>query len=149
MGILKPMMGAVIEAAKLAYIHEFILSLDDGYDTYIGERGIKLSGGQKQRLAIARMFLKNPAILIFDEATSALDNRSEKVVQASMETLSKGRTTFIIAHRLSTIRKADRIIVLTEKGVEEIGNHEALMKKQGVYYQLLKTKSFNICFIRM
>ena len=128
--------GEVVKAAKLAFIHDFILSLDDCYDTYIGERGIKLSGGQKQRLAIARMFLKNPAILIFDEATSALDNRSEKVVQASMETLSKGRTTFIIAHRLSTIRKANWIIVLTEKGIEEVGNHEELMKKQGTYYQL-------------
>lgn len=127
---------AVEKAAKHAFIHDFILSLDDGYDTYVGERGIKLSGGQKQRLAIARMFLKNPAILIFDEATSALDNRSEKVVQASMETLSKGRTTFIIAHRLSTIRKANRIVVLTEEGIAEIGNHAELMKKQGVYYHL-------------
>ena len=126
----------VYEAAKKANAHEFIMSLPEGYDTYIGPRGIKLSGGQKQRLSIARVFLKNPPILIFDEATSALDNESEKVVQESLETLAANRTTFVIAHRLSTIRNAERILVLTEDGIAESGTHKELMEKQGVYYNL-------------
>lgn len=126
----------VIEAAKCANAHEFISQLPDGYDTYIGQRGVKLSGGQKQRLSIARVFLKNPPILIFDEATSALDNESEKVVQESLETLAKNRTTFVIAHRLSTIRNAEKIIVLTENGIDEQGTHSELIEKHGIYYQL-------------
>ena len=126
----------VIEAAKSANAHEFIMGLPNGYDTDIGQRGVKLSGGQKQRLSIARVFLKNPPILIFDEATSALDNESEKVVQESLETLAKNRTTFVIAHRLSTIRNAQKIIVLTENGIEEQGNHSELIARKGVYYQL-------------
>ncbi|MBQ4067818.1 MAG: ABC transporter ATP-binding protein [Lachnospiraceae bacterium] len=128
----------IIEAAKNANAHEFILGLPDGYDTYIGQRGVKLSGGQKQRLSIARVFLKNPPILIFDEATSALDNESEKVVQDSLESLAKNRTTFVIAHRLSTIRNAKRILVLTENGIEEEGTHEELIEKDGVYSSLYK-----------
>ncbi len=123
----------VIEAAKNANAHEFILSLPNGYDTDIGQRGIKLSGGQKQRLSIARVFLKNPPILIFDEATSALDNESEKVVQESLEKLAKNRTTFVIAHRLSTIRNARR---MTEQGIEEEGSHEELLRKGGIYEKL-------------
>ena len=126
----------VCEAAKKANAHEFIMGLPEGYDTDIGQRGIKLSGGQKQRLSIARVFLKNPPILIFDEATSALDNESEKVVQESLETLAANRTTFVIAHRLSTIRNAERILVLTEDGIAESGTHKELMEKQGVYYNL-------------
>jgi ATP-binding cassette subfamily B protein len=126
----------VYEAAKKANAHEFIMSLPEGYDTDIGQRGIKLSGGQKQRLSIARVFLKNPPILIFDEATSALDNESEKVVQESLETLAADRTTFVIAHRLSTIRNAERILVLTEDGIAESGTHKELMEKRGVYYKL-------------
>lgn len=126
----------VYEAAKKANAHEFIMSLPEGYDTDIGQRGIKLSGGQKQRLSIARVFLKNPPILIFDEATSALDNESEKVVQESLEILAANRTTFVIAHRLSTIRNAERILVLTEDGIAESGTHKELMEKQGVYYNL-------------
>lgn len=123
----------IIQAAINANAHEFIEGLPEGYDTYIGQRGVKLSGGQKQRLSIARVFLKNPPILIFDEATSALDNESERIVQESLEKLSKNRTTFVIAHRLSTIRNAQRILVLTEQGIEEEGSHEELMKKGGVY----------------
>ncbi len=126
----------IIQAAKNANAHEFIMDLPDGYHTYIGQRGIKLSGGQKQRLSIARVFLKNPPVLIFDEATSALDNESEKVVQASLESLSKNRTTFVIAHRLTTIRNAERIIVLTEDGIAESGTHKELMEKQGIYSSL-------------
>ena len=129
----------VILAAKRANAHDFIMSFPDGYNTDIGQRGVKLSGGQKQRLSIARVFLKNPPILIFDEATSALDNESERVVQESMEELAKNRTTFVIAHRLSTIRNAERILVLTENGIEEEGTHEELMEKEGAYkalYQL-------------
>lgn len=128
----------VIRAAKLANAHEFIEQLPDGYLTDIGQRGVKLSGGQKQRLSIARVFLKNPAILIFDEATSALDNESEKIVQQSMEALAKGRTTFVIAHRLSTIRNAQKILVLTSKGIEEQGTHEELLKKNGIYAKLYR-----------
>lgn len=123
-------------AAKRAGAHEFIMQLPDGYDTYIGERGVKLSGGQKQRLSIARVFLKNPPILILDEATSALDNESELLVQKSLEELAKGRTTFTIAHRLTTIRNADVIWVLTDKGVEEQGTHQELMDKHGIYHSL-------------
>ncbi|MDO5291496.1 MAG: ABC transporter ATP-binding protein [bacterium] len=126
----------IIEAAKNANAHDFIMELPDGYDTYIGQRGIKLSGGQKQRLSIARVFLKNPPILIFDEATSALDNESEKVVQASLEHLAKNRTTFVIAHRLTTIRNAENILVLTEEGVKEKGTHEELLALNGVYSSL-------------
>lgn len=126
----------VIEAAKNANAHEFIMSFHDGYDTDIGQRGIKLSGGQKQRISIARVFLKNPPILIFDEATSALDNESERVVQNSLERLAKNRTTFVIAHRLSTIQNAEEILVLTENGIEETGTHEELIRKGGVYYSL-------------
>ena len=126
----------VIRAAKRANAHEFIMSFPEGYDTDIGQRGVKLSGGQKQRLSIARVFLKNPPILIFDEATSALDNESEQVVQKSLEEIAKDRTTFVIAHRLSTIRNAKRILVLTENGIEEEGTHEELMSKKGVYESL-------------
>ena len=126
----------VIEAAKNANAHEFIMSLPQGYETDIGQRGIKLSGGQKQRLSIARVFLKNPPILIFDEATSALDNESEKVVQDSLEKLAKNRTTFVIAHRLSTIQNADRIFVIDQGGILEQGSPAELMKKKGAYYDL-------------
>jgi len=130
----------IINAAKAANAHDFIMELEDGYDTYIGERGVKLSGGQKQRISIARMFLKNPPILILDEATSSLDNQSEAIIQKSIEELSKNRTTFIIAHRLATVKKAKRIIVLTENGIEEEGTHSELMEKKGVYYELYKTQ---------
>ena len=126
----------VIAAAKEANAYDFIMSLPNGFDTDIGQRGIKLSGGQKQRLSIARVFLKNPPILIFDEATSALDNESEKVVQESMEKLAKNRTTLVIAHRLSTIRNAEKILVLTENGIEEQGTHNELINKKGIYYDL-------------
>lgn len=126
----------VITAAKQAGAHEFISALPNGYDTYVGERGVKLSGGQKQRISIARVFLKNPPILILDEATSALDNESEKVVQESLEKLSKGRTVFTIAHRLTTIKNASLILVLTENGIEEKGTHEELVAKKGIYYNL-------------
>ena len=126
----------VIAAAKEANAYDFIMSLPNGFDTDIGQRGIKLSGGQKQRLSIARVFLKNPPILIFDEATSALDNESEKVVQESMEKLAKNRTTLVIAHRLSTIRNAEKILVLTENGIEEQGTHNELINKKGIYFDL-------------
>ena len=126
----------VIEAAKNANAHEFIMSFPDGYDTDIGQRGIKLSGGQKQRLSIARVFLKNPPILIFDEATSALDNESEKVVQESLEKLAKNRTTFVIAHRLTTIQNAEKILVITDEGIAESGSHEELLAKGGIYEKL-------------
>ena len=124
------------EAAKLAGAHDFITQLKDGYNTFVGERGVKLSGGQKQRISIARVFLKNPPILILDEATSALDNESERLVQQSLEKLSVGRTTFTIAHRLTTIRGASTIWVLTENGIEEQGTHKELMEKNGLYHQL-------------
>lgn len=123
----------IIEAAKNANIHDFIMSLPDGYDTFVGERGTRLSGGQKQRISIARVFLKNPPILILDEATSALDNESERHIQKSLEELSKNRTTITIAHRLSTIRGADEIIVITENGIAERGSHDELMKIDGIY----------------
>ena len=126
----------VIAAAKEANAYDFIMSLPNGFETDIGQRGIKLSGGQKQRISIARVFLKNPPILIFDEATSALDNESEKIVQESMEKLVKNRTTMVIAHRLSTIRNAEKILVLTDKGIEEQGTHKELMDKHGIYYDL-------------
>ena len=126
----------IVAAAQNANAHEFIMNLPEGYDTNIGQRGIKLSGGQKQRLSIARVFLKNPPILIFDEATSALDNESERVVQESLEKLAKGRTTFVIAHRLSTIRNAQKILVLTENGIAESGTHRELLKKNGIYAEL-------------
>lgn len=127
---------AVIEAAKAAGAHEFICSLPDGYDTYVGERGVKLSGGQKQRISIARVFLKNPPILILDEATSALDNESEKVVQDSLERLATGRTVLTIAHRLTTVKNSDTILVLTENGIEEQGSHTELIAKNGLYSKL-------------
>lgn len=126
----------VIEAAKAAGAHEFIAALPDGYDTYVGERGVKLSGGQKQRISIARVFLKNPPILILDEATSALDNESEKVVQESLERLAAGRTVLTIAHRLTTVKNADKILVLTDKGIEEEGTHSELIAKNGLYSHL-------------
>ena len=124
------------EAARLAGADEFVRELRDGYDTYVGERGVKLSGGQKQRISIARVFLKNPKLLILDEATSALDNESELLVGKSLEQLAKGRTTITIAHRLTTIRHYDRILVLEGDGIAESGSHEALLKKQGIYYRL-------------
>ncbi|MEZ3487693.1 MAG: ABC transporter ATP-binding protein/permease [Lachnospiraceae bacterium] len=126
----------VVRAAKNANAHEFIMSFPQGYHTDIGQRGVKLSGGQKQRLSIARVFLKNPPILIFDEATSALDNESEQVVQKSLEGLAKERTTFVIAHRLTTIQNAQKILVLTEDGIAEEGTHEELLKKKGIYEAL-------------
>ena len=126
----------ILAAAKMAGAHEFIMGLKDGYDTYVGERGVKLSGGQKQRISIARVFLKNPPVLILDEATSALDNESEHLVSQSLERLAAGRTTLTIAHRLTTIRNADRILVLSGSNIIEEGNHEELIKKQGIYYQL-------------
>ena len=128
-------------AAVLAGADEFISELPDGYNSYVGERGIMLSGGQKQRISIARVFLKNPPILILDEATSALDNESERLVQQSLERLTKGRTTFTIAHRLTTIKNADRILVLTENGIEESGNHKELLQKGGLYSELYKLYS--------
>ncbi|MBC3888362.1 ATP-binding cassette domain-containing protein [Acetobacterium paludosum] len=123
-------------AAKQAGAHDFIMKLPEQYDTYVGERGVKLSGGQKQRISIARVFLKNPPILILDEATSALDNESERIVQESLQKLTKGRTTFTIAHRLTTIRNADIILVLTDEGIVEQGSHETLIKSEGIYYDL-------------
>ena len=126
----------MIEAAKKAGADAFISTLPDGYDTYIGERGVKLSGGQKQRISIARVFLKDPAILILDEATSALDNESEFAVAQALRDLARGRTSITVAHRLSTIRGADRIFVLTENGIEEQGTHQQLLANKGMYYRL-------------
>ncbi|MBO4983669.1 MAG: ABC transporter ATP-binding protein [Clostridia bacterium] len=136
-------MDEIIDSAKMAGAHDFIMTLPNGYDTYVGERGVKLSGGQKQRISIARVFLKNPPILILDEATSALDNESERLVQKSLEELAKGRTTFTIAHRLTTIKNADRILVLTENGIEESGTHQELVDKNGIYADLYKLYSQN------
>ncbi|HHU31458.1 MAG: ABC transporter ATP-binding protein [Zhaonellaceae bacterium] len=126
----------IIEAAKKANIHDFIMSLEDGYETHVGQRGVKLSGGQKQRISIARVFLKNPPILILDEATSALDNESEKFIQESLEELASNRTTLVIAHRLSTIKNADEIIVLTDEGIQERGSHHELIGQNGLYTYL-------------
>ena len=123
----------IVEAAKKANIHDYILTMENGYETQVGERGVKLSGGQKQRISIARVFLKDPAILILDEATSALDNATEMMIQASLEELSRGRTCIVVAHRLSTIKNADEIVVLTRDGVEERGSHEELLNKGGLY----------------
>src|SRR5690606_37848611 len=122
--------------AKKANAHDFIMKLPDGYDTDIGQRGVKLSGGQKQRLSIARVFLKDPPVIILDEATSALDNESEKAVRDSLERLTNNRTTLVIAHRLSTVRNAQRILVLTENGIEEQGTHEVLIGRNGAYANL-------------
>lgn len=135
-GRLDATLEEVIEAAKKANIHEFIMKLPKGYDTYIGERGVKLSGGQKQRVSIARVFLKNPAILILDEATSALDNATEMLINRSLDVLAKNRTAIVVAHRLSTIKNADEIIVLTEEGIQERGTHESLLSKGGIYASL-------------
>ena len=131
-------MEEIMDAAKKANIHDFIMSLPDGYDTFVGERGTRLSGGQKQRISIARVFLKNPPILILDEATSALDNESERHIQVSLEKLSKDRTTITIAHRLSTIRNADEIIVINNEGIAERGTHRELMEKDGLYAHYYK-----------
>ncbi|WP_346886777.1 ABC transporter ATP-binding protein [Clostridium sp. UBA4395] len=130
----------VIEAAKNANIHDFIMSLPEGYETYVGERGVKLSGGQKQRISIARVFLKNPPILILDEATSALDNTSELIIQKSLEKLSKGRTSIIVAHRLSTVKNADEIVVLTNKGIVEKGAHKELINSGEIYARLYNSQ---------
>lgn len=131
----------IVEAARRANAHAFITALPDGYDTDIGQRGVKLSGGQKQRISIARVFLKDPPVLIFDEATSALDNKSEKAVQESLEALAYNRTTLVIAHRLSTIQRANRIIVLTDSGIEEEGTHEELLARGGAYARLYNVRS--------
>ncbi len=130
----------VIEAAKAANAHDFIMTLPNGYDTKVGERGVKLSGGQKQRVAIARVFLKNPPILILDEATSALDLESEALIQESLEELAHERTTIIIAHRLSTITHADKIFVIDHGQLIESGTHEQLMMEQGTYYDLFQVQ---------
>ncbi|MDV4150500.1 ABC transporter ATP-binding protein [Clostridium sp. AL.422] len=134
----------VIIAAKRANIHEFIMNLPEGYDTYIGERGVKLSGGQKQRISIARVFLKNPPILILDEATSALDNTTEYMIQKSLEELCEGRTTIVVAHRLSTIKNASEILVLTDRGIEEKGSHDELLEKGGLYKELYESQFLNL-----
>ena len=126
-------MEEIEDAARKANIHDFIMELPDGYDTFVGERGTRLSGGQKQRISIARVFLKNPSILILDEATSALDNESERWIQKSLEELAKNRTTITIAHRLSTIRNADEILVVADNGIAERGTHEELLKQGGIY----------------
>jgi ATP-binding cassette subfamily B protein len=126
----------VVDAAKKANIHDFIMTLDDQYETLVGERGVKLSGGQKQRVSIARVFLKNPPILILDEATSSLDNVTERLIQKALDALSEGRTTLVIAHRLSTISNADEILVLTEDGINERGTHKELIASGGYYAKL-------------
>ncbi|MBR2372257.1 MAG: ATP-binding cassette domain-containing protein, partial [Clostridia bacterium] len=148
-GKLDATMEEVMLAAKLAGADEFINKMPDGYNSYVGERGVKLSGGQKQRISIARVFLKNPPILILDEATSALDNESEVLVQKSLDQLSHGRTTVVIAHRLSTIRNATKIVVLTDKGIVEQGTHEQLMQQDGLYkklYDLSSSAGNSICW---
>ena len=131
-------MDEIVDAARKANIHDFIESLPDGYDTFVGERGTRLSGGQKQRISIARVFLKNPPILILDEATSALDNESERWIQQSLEVLAKNRTTITIAHRLSTIQGADEILVIADNGIAERGTHEELIEKNGIYAHYLR-----------
>ena len=131
----------VIQAAKMAGAHEFIMELKDGYDTYVGERGVKLSGGQKQRISIARVMVRSPKLVILDEATASLDNESEHLVAESLDKLAAGRTTITIAHRLTTIHGADRILVLSGNHIVEEGNHETLMEKQGIYYQLYTSSS--------
>ncbi len=133
-------MEEVIAAAKLANIHDFIMGLPDGYQTFVGERGVKLSGGQKQRISIARVFLKDPAILILDEATSALDNATEILIQKSLDDLCKGRTTIVVAHRLSTVKNADEIVVIAEEGIKERGNHAALLEQDGIYAELYRSQ---------
>ena len=131
----------VIEAAKKANIHDYIMSLPEGYDTFVGERGVKLSGGQKQRISIARVFLKNPPILVLDEATSALDNVTENYIQDSLDELCKNRTTIVVAHRLSTIKHADEIIVMDRDGIQERGTHnELLAKENGIYRELYEAQ---------
>ena len=130
----------VIEAAKLADAHDFIMNFPNGYDTVVGQRGIKLSGGQKQRIAIARIFLKNPPILLLDEATSALDNETERIIQRSLSRLSENRTSLVIAHRLATIRNADCIFVMTDEGIVESGNHRQLLEKGGLYARLYNSQ---------
>jgi ATP-binding cassette subfamily B protein len=140
-GKLDASIDEIIEAAKMAHAHDFIMALPNGYDTEIGERGVKLSGGQKQRLSIARVFLKNPPILIFDEATSALDNESERAVQESLHRLARNRTTLVIAHRLSTVKNAGRILVLTENGIAEEGTHSELVSSGGAYARLYNTQA--------
>jgi ATP-binding cassette subfamily B protein len=134
----------IIEAAKNANAHDFITTFSDGYNTQVGERGLKLSGGQKQRIAIARVFLKNPPILIFDEATSSLDNESERFIQKSLEKLASSRTTIVIAHRLSTIQNAHRIVVVAQDGIAEEGTHDELINKNGVYKGFYGTQSLHI-----
>src|SRR5699024_11824018 len=134
----------VVAAAKAANAHDFIMDLPHGYDTPVGERGVKLSGGQKQRIAIARVCLKNPPILIFDEATSALDLKSEHIIQEEMEKLASERTTFIVAHRLATITHADRISVIVHGEIQEIGSHDELMQLQGSYYDLYQVQDLDI-----
>ena len=126
----------IAEAARKANIHDYISTLEDGYNTEVGERGLKLSGGQRQRIAIARLFLKNPSLLILDEATSALDNVTEPQIQKSLEELSVGRTVIVVAHRLSTVRNADRIAVIDKSGIIEMGTHDELMKMKGEYHKL-------------
>ncbi len=133
-------MDEVVNAAKLANIHDFIMGLPDGYDTFVGERGVKLSGGQKQRISIARVFLKDPAILILDEATSALDNATEILIQKSLDALCKGRTTIVVAHRLSTVKNADEIVVIAEEGIKERGSHKFLLEKGGIYADLYRSQ---------
>ena len=130
----------VIQAAKLANIHDFVMTLPEKYDTYIGERGVMLSGGQKQRISIARLFLKNPPILILDEATSALDNTTELMIQEALNKLSQNRTTLVVAHRLSTIKNADQIVVLTDEGIQEMGSHEELIAQKGLYRELYESQ---------
>ncbi len=133
-------LSEVMEAARLANIHDFIMELPDGYDTFVGERGVKLSGGQKQRISIARVFLKDPAILILDEATSALDNATEILIQKSLDALCRGRTTLVVAHRLSTVKNADEIVVIADEGIKEKGTHKALLEKGGIYAELYQSQ---------
>ena len=141
MEILRPTKEKVISAAQNADIHNFILSLPDGYETIVGERGLKLSGGEKQRVAIARTILKNPKIFFFDEATSALDSSTEKEIQKNLENISKDKTTLIIAHRLSTAANADNIIVLDKGAIIEQGTHESLLLEKGKYFEMWENKN--------